>query len=81
VAIRTDRFKLIVDRDGEGIELYDLAEDPIEQRDVAATRPDEVARLRRLLAGWRRALRPVTGDQQVLETEIVEGLRDLGYID
>jgi arylsulfatase A-like enzyme len=82
VAIRTDRFKLVVGRDGEGVELYDLVEDPVEQRNVAATRPDEVVRLRRLLAGWRGSLRPVTGaDPQVLDPETVEGLRDLGYID
>ena len=55
--------------------LYDLAADPREQRDLAAERPAELARLERLLAAreaadrasplaWRRSRAPGPGDAQ-----------------
>lgn len=37
---------------GEVVELYDLAADPGEQHNLAATRPDEVKRLRAKLDAW-----------------------------
>jgi arylsulfatase A len=35
------------------VELFDLATDIGEQKDLTAQRPDDVARLRRKLADWR----------------------------
>ena len=81
VAIRTQRFKLVVDRDGGGVELFDLVEDPGETRNVARGRSETVASMRRLLAEWQRSLSPLTGDAEELDAETVSGLRDLGYID
>lgn len=46
-AVRLGRFKLI--RQGEAVQLFDLANDPGEQKDVAAEQPAIVAALRRRL--------------------------------
>jgi len=56
-SLRTDRYKLILSRDG-GLrggpprELYDLVADPGEERDIAAARPDVAGRLEDQLEGW-----------------------------
>jgi arylsulfatase A-like enzyme len=46
-AVRTQRWKLV-----NGKELFDLADDPAEERDVAASQPDVVARLRGEYERW-----------------------------
>jgi arylsulfatase A-like enzyme len=56
VAVREGRWKLLVNSDGSGAELYDLAADPSERHDLARERPAEAARLRDLALGWRRSL-------------------------
>lgn len=77
LALRTQNEKLIVpithdaagrplqdfygrDRDPSPV-LYDLAEDPAGHRDVAASRPADVARLRADLDAWRTAEEKITG--------------------
>ena len=40
VAVRDGHWKLLVNADGTGAELYDLAADPKEARDLAASRPE-----------------------------------------
>jgi hypothetical protein len=61
-----------------GLELYDLASDPGETRNVAAVRTDELRRLRRELLAWTKA-RPGrhAGEKEDAETE--KALRALGY--
>jgi arylsulfatase A-like enzyme len=81
VAIRTAELKLVVDRDGAGVELFDLTADPAETTNLAADRPAEVARLRQHLADWRGSLRSAQADQAVLDRDTEEGLRALGYLD
>jgi len=49
-AIRQGNWKLIVDKKGKEAELYDLAADPYEERDLAQLHPQRVEDLRRLLA-------------------------------
>jgi arylsulfatase A-like enzyme len=56
VAVRDGRWKLLADEDGGGARLYDLAVDPGETRDLAASRPAEVAALGARAAAWRRSL-------------------------
>jgi arylsulfatase A-like enzyme len=91
VALRTERHKLILDRDPRAarpLELYDWTADPLEQRDLAAAEPALAARLRaeleaRLAAYAVQAsgLRP--GELQDLSpenrAEIQRQLDALGY--
>jgi len=82
-AVVADRFKLIRDDRTGALELYDLARDPGERRDLAPERPALAAELSALLEtelarvreGARRA--PV---RRLSEDEI-EQLRALGYAD
>jgi tetratricopeptide (TPR) repeat protein len=59
-------------------ELYDLAADPSESHDLAASRPDDVRELQRLLAGLRAADRPAAPGREDAETR--QQLRSLGYV-
>jgi phosphoglycerol transferase MdoB-like AlkP superfamily enzyme len=52
-AVRDGDLKLVVNRKGRKVELFDLASDPTEQRDIAAERPDDVARLQAQIDRWR----------------------------
>ena len=52
-AVRDGDLKLIERFEGPSFELYDLAADPGETRDLAAERPGDVARLRGELLAWR----------------------------
>jgi arylsulfatase A-like enzyme len=53
-AIRDGRWKLIEWSEGDQVELYDLAADPGEKRNVAEDNAEVVTRLRRSLASWRK---------------------------
>ena len=56
VAVRDGDWKLLVNADGTGAELYDLADDPRETRDLAADRPDVTGRLTDSALTWRKSL-------------------------
>ena len=65
-------------------ELFDLNRDPLEQRNLAETMPDAVARLRSQLEAWsgaaaRRGPRPAPPASPPPAVE--EGLRALGYVE
>jgi arylsulfatase A-like enzyme len=62
-----------------GFELYNLAEDPREQHNLAATRTGEVRRLRRDLVAWMRKAR-LEGDDEEVNGQTERALRALGYI-
>ncbi|MGH9465634.1 MAG: hypothetical protein ACRD0X_08295, partial [Thermoanaerobaculia bacterium] len=81
VAVRTADWKLFVRREDGRSELYDLRSDPGEQREVAAERPAEVARLRSLLAAWRRDLEVYEPVQQAIDVDTRKALAALGYLD
>lgn len=61
-------------------ELYDLAADPNETRDVAASKPEQTAQLERLLKTWQQNyIKP--GDQELgMGREAVDRLKSLGYV-
>ena len=52
--VREGNWKLIVPVDGGGLELYDLAADPHERSNLAASRGDVVTHLRAKIDAWRR---------------------------
>lgn len=66
-------------------ELFDVAKDPLDARDVAASNPEAVQRLAKLLAGWREMaqsarLKPDAEATKGLSQEQLQRLRSLGYI-
>ncbi len=56
LAIRDGKWKLLVNANGEGAELYDLSDTTDETNNVAAEHPDETARLKQAVLDWRRSL-------------------------
>ena len=56
LAVRDGRWKLLVNADGSGAELYDVTADPAEKEDMAATNPDAAKRLTDQVLAWRRAM-------------------------
>jgi arylsulfatase A-like enzyme/Flp pilus assembly protein TadD len=59
-------------------ELYDLARDPGETRNLAATRPDELQAMRARLAPLRAADRGA--EPQPESADVLDRLRSLGYV-
>jgi N-acetylgalactosamine-6-sulfatase len=59
-AVRDGSLKYVARQDGDRTEeyLFALDTDPGEKSDLLAKRPDDVARMKRLLADWERAVRP-----------------------
>jgi arylsulfatase A-like enzyme len=55
VAVRDGRWKLLVNADGSGAELYDLVADPNETRNLAAAEPDVARRLTERALAWRKS--------------------------
>ena len=76
--VRDGRWKYIRASEGPD-ELYDLAEDPREQRDLRALRPERVARMGAILDA-RRAAAP-EAPATALPEEVRRGLEALGYAD
>jgi len=56
VAILEGTWKALVNADGSDLQLYDLAADPNESRNLAADRPDLARRLADAALEWRRAM-------------------------
>jgi arylsulfatase A-like enzyme len=52
--VRVGDWKLIHWLDDDGVELFNLADDPSEKNDLAARHPDRVKDLRARLDPWRR---------------------------
>jgi arylsulfatase A-like enzyme len=83
------RFKLIrnvVRGDGKPeFELFDVQADPFDQQDLAASNPEEVVRLTKVLDAWQRAaragrLKPDGEAAKDMSAEQLEHLRALGYV-
>jgi arylsulfatase A-like enzyme len=56
LATRDGSWKLLVNADGSGVELYDLAESARETNNVAAAHPDITRRLVQQTVAWRKSL-------------------------
>ena len=84
-AVQQGRWKLIVGADGEQ-ELYDLIDDPTEQRNLIDRETHHAHRLRRLLSRMMqdndRLLRQASpGESLELDDEVREQLEALGYLE
>jgi hypothetical protein len=51
--VRRERWKLLVNANGSGAELYDLSTDPGEARNVAGSEQSIAAELTTLVLDWR----------------------------
>jgi arylsulfatase A-like enzyme len=76
--LRLGTWKYVQGPAEQSEELYDLAADPHEDTNLAATRAAERARLAARVDAWRAAL-PARGEAPRLEAEVREQLEALGY--
>ena len=60
-AIRSGDWKALVNADGSGLELYNLARSPVERENLAAKEPKRARELSQRLLGWRRNLPVLPG--------------------
>jgi arylsulfatase A-like enzyme len=77
-AVRVGKLKLIEGPDQ--VELYDLAQDPHELRDLASARPDEVKRLKGVLRELLRTHPPAAEGTEPASQREIEALKALGYL-
>jgi len=61
LAVRDGRWKLLINDDGSGLELYDFEASTDERVNVAEEHPEVAERLSKQLLDWRRSL-PVLGE-------------------
>jgi choline-sulfatase len=78
---RDDGFKSAWPRNGEPALLFDLASDPGESRDVAASHPDVIARHAERIEAITASLREGTLTEHPLDSQALERLRVLGYVE
>jgi arylsulfatase A-like enzyme len=78
---RSDGWKSSFDRVRDRVLLFDLTNDPHEQRDLAAERPEVVAAHRRRVDALTRALAAQGARRADLSPEERERLEALGYLD
>jgi arylsulfatase A-like enzyme len=74
-SVRTTRWKWAQKR------LYDLQEDPGEQRDVKSLHPERAAAMRRLKDDLMARGSPEKADPIEFDEELLGRLRDLGYVE
>lgn len=71
LAVREGNWKLLCEYDGSKPELYDLANDPGEERNLAEENPEMVKRLTQMLLAWQESMPPDNGP--VLGQEALRG--------
>jgi len=80
-AIVDNGFKLIRNRDNGKLELYDLAADPDELKNLVGQKPEEVLRLEKRLNEMLEGIEAPPKTERVLDEETRDKLRALGYAD
>jgi arylsulfatase A-like enzyme len=74
-----DGYKLIVRTSGDP-DLYRLAEDPGEERNIAAANPEVVAHMTNDFNKWLAETVVADGEAPQMDSETLERLRSLGYV-
>jgi hypothetical protein len=54
--MRDGNWKFLVNADGSGAELFDVARDPNETRDVSGEQRDVAERMKNAALAWRKSL-------------------------
>lgn len=80
-AVQDGRWKLILSTPFPRTQLYDLAQDPGETRDLAGTQPAVEAALRTALEHWRDGLAAAGGTDANVPRAKEDALRALGYVE
>lgn len=80
LAVQDRRYKLILSQPGRRVELYDLREDPGEERDLSRDLSAERERLLAALERWLRETPSIEGAAEI-PPEKLEALRALGYVE
>lgn len=80
-ALRRAHYKLITN--AHSAELYDLAEDGAERRDVSDLYPERVRELQQALDDFQAWAQPAAGaaTQEEDDAEVLQQLRELGYLE
>ncbi len=68
LAVRDDKWKLLVNDDGSSTEFYDMEADPNERENLAPQQPETTTRLRNAALAWRRSLPKLAPPNSALET-------------
>jgi arylsulfatase A-like enzyme len=79
-AVRLGDWKLILGPEEGTRQLFDVARDPRERRDLAAEQPERAAELERRIADWRRQHTRQETAPEAISPEDLERLRALGYV-
>ncbi len=74
-------WKLIIEYDGNGVELYHLEEDPQELNNLAGEEPERVEALRTLITQWHEATEHGSVEAEALSPSDIRALRSLGYLE
>ncbi len=79
-SLRTARYKIVMplEESGGTVELYDLAADPGERRNIVSTLPEVASRLARVLERFP-PLPGITAEAE-LDQDLADQLRALGYV-
>lgn len=64
LVVRDAQWKLLTDKEGKRVELYDIPSDPGERNNLASANPEIVARLSKLALDWKATLPP--GEEEPL---------------
>lgn len=82
--VATGRHKLLLTKSTGAVELYNFADDPTEQMDIADQDPETTSQLSAEVAAWEDRVVAAKIDDGAadgdLDTETLEQLRELGYI-
>jgi arylsulfatase A-like enzyme len=84
IAVASGHHRLVYTVAGEGRELYSYREDPLEQSDIAAERPDVADELVAAAQRWQTLVesrRQKAKEVADMKEETIEQLRTLGYLD